>query len=138
MAGGIVERFGGAGQVLKFVSGGVGTAFKIGDLVGLTNGTVIIGATTVVHGIALHDDVASGDIDVELLDPAGIYIMYFTGTLADTLIGDKMDVTYTTTVQTAIPYSATGDVYCVGLYDAIGTVNGRILVKFKYTNLVGV
>jgi hypothetical protein len=137
MAGGIVQRYNGAGQVLKFPAGGVGTAFKIGDLVEIDDGNIIIAATDCIKGIALTDDKASADIDVELLDPAGIYIMYYTGTLAKALVGDYMDITFTTTAQTAITYSSTGDIYCVGLYDPIGTVNGRILVRFKYDNLVG-
>jgi hypothetical protein len=137
MAGGIVQRFSGAGNVLKYPGAGVGTAFKKGDLVDISNGTVIIGASTTVRGIAMTDDKASADIEVELIDHSAIYIMYFTGTLAATLVGDYMDVTYTTTAQTAIAYSSTADVYCVGLYDAVGTVNGRILVKFKYTSMVG-
>jgi len=128
---GIVERHSGAGEVLTITGGGVGTAFKIGDLVDLDDGTVIIGAENACIGIALTDDEASADIDVELLDPNAIYRMYYDGTTATTLIGDALTITWTTTVQEAKTYATYADVYCVGLYDAAGTVDGRILVRFS-------
>jgi len=131
-------RYSGAGDVILVKGGGTGTNFKKGDFVSLSNGTVVIGSSGLCSGIALNDDASGADIQIELLDPNGLYVVTFNGTTATNLIGDAMSITWTTTSQVASAYdSSNNDVYCVGLYDPAGTSGGRIIVRFHYRYFTG-
>lgn len=122
---------------------GAGTqTFKRGDLLKFdASGQVVIATAGVMHAIALAD--ASGTqatlLEIELLDPTAVYIAYYkSSATAQALVGDTLDFTFTAGAHTLDEGSgASTDTYCVGLYDAVGTTGGRLMVRFPAALFLG-
>lgn len=121
-------------QVLDFPEAATQTGlWADGDLVDLSS-SGLVQAGTAGNFIGICRKTATGTtstkIPVELLDPNALYVATYSGTITQALVGDLLDFTFTVGGHTLLETFATTDVYCVGLYDAVNTVSGRLIVRF--------
>ena len=138
MAGGPVRSLDGlSGQVIPALEGSATQAYKVGDLVQFeTAGRIIVATAGSISGIATTKAKGTADTvtSVELLSPDKVYIAYYKASaITQALIGDCLDFVFDVGAHYLDESSATTDVYCVGLYDPVGTVGGRLLVRFYGT-----
>lgn len=126
---------------------GASQTFKVGDLVALSGGYVVAAGAdpATVLGIAqdnAHNSATAGayQVSVAIADPTATFIANVTGTAP----ANKTDATDIGKLYGVV--SSGGQWYVdkdetvntrvvvVGLVDPAGTVNGRVLVRFKTAN----
>lgn len=129
-----VRRWGG-GDPTNIVNGveAAGTqAYKAGDLVKFTSGTVAIATAGAIHGIALKDaaGVTSTAAPIELIDYNAVYeVDYKNSAPAQSVVGTMVDATFTAGAHTWDESGASTDAYCVGFTTAAAT-DAKILIRF--------
>ena len=131
-----IERYDPGNPIIqKGLEGGSTQTFDAGDPVQFSAGYVVVATAGSIHGIARRDATATqtSTIEVELIDPNALYSVRCSSGLthALTLPGTMADFQFTTPGSMVIE-DGTTDVYIVGLdpRDAVGTTNGRVLVRF--------
>ena len=130
---------------------GTATTWYKGDLVKTASGLVnAIASTGAITGIALAASSATtnADIDIQLLDPAAIYLMRVQSSdySAIAYVGESCALDFTKGVQRVNADSASpADVTVVGIYGpdkhadgATGILEGRVLVRFNYICFTGI
>ena len=142
----IVAYTGLAPQIVQIVSDAATDVFTDGDLVKTASGELGLATHSLKYiGIARTAAVTGNDqvIDVELLNPAEIYVVKCNTETALSSIGAGVTITtFTTAAQVFTVTGAGGSVdgYVVGLHpdDAVGTDGGRLLIRFEPAVLMGV
>lgn len=112
------------------------TTYDAGEVVGVVNGSVAIGAHDVVAGVALKDAGAVTEMTpIIMITPEQIWSICYNGTTALTLIGNTYLMTFTTGAQCLTSTTSTPTVTIVGLDPRDGAkLYGRVLVKFLASN----
>lgn len=148
-----VELYSGVESQVIAIPQGTSTtsaSFYQGDLVTLTSG--------LVTGVADHDTITGiaatratavdyAGVPIALLDPAAIYVMRVGSAQYSvrTILGQKFDVVFTVGLQ-RVDTGTTGndDIYIVAIHPSdkhadgsTGILEGRVLVRFSYTNFIG-
>ena len=142
----IVAYTGLAPQIVQIVSDAATDAFTDGDLVKTASGELVLATATLKYiGIARTAAVTGNDqvIDVELLNPAEIYVVKANTNTAKTNIGESIEITIFTAgaqIFTVSGSAGSADGYVVGLHpdDAEGLDGGRYLIRFEPGVLMGV
>jgi len=111
-----------------------------GDLVKADgSGELTIATDDAIMGIALKaaTGVDNTEIPVQLLNFNEIYVMKYSTTTSEAIIGTYADITFTAGAHVVTDGTAVENVYIVGLHpdDAVGTDGGRVLVRFDTTAL---
>jgi hypothetical protein len=122
-------------QVVPAVEGSGTQAYKAGDLVKFSSGTIIVATSGEIDGIARRDatGTTSSVTEVELINLDSVYVCkYKASATAQALVGDILDFTFTAGGHTLDESGATTDVVCVALdpRDAVTTSGGRLYVQF--------
>jgi len=116
-----------------------------GDLVKCdSDGELVIATSGVILGVARKAATGTDNtnIPVELINFSEIYVMHYSTTTAETIIGDVGTITFTAGGHyvTSTGSAGSADCYIVGLHpgDDVGTDGGRVLVRFAYNVSAGV
>jgi hypothetical protein len=118
-------------------------SFGAGDLVKMNStGKVMIATAGLIFGIAKANANGSANYvhEIELINADSIYSTRYNGNTAQAVVGDHLDFTFTTAANGGhVASIGNNDAYCVDLdsRDALGTANGRILIRFKSANSYG-
>ena len=143
----VVAYTGLAPQIIEVQENDGATAldWSIGDLVKCDgDGELVIATQGIILGIALKaaTGVDNTKIPVQLINPNEIYVMKYSTSTAENIIGEMVSVTFTKSAHTCTTGGSAGTdaFYIVGLHpdDALGTDGGRVLVRFAFTALEGV
>ena len=122
-------------QVVPALEGSGTQAYKAGDLVKWSAGTIIVATGGAIDGIARRDatGTTSSVTEIELLNFDSVYVVRKNTTTAQTDIGATFDCTFTLGAHVFTTGGSGVDCVCVALdpRDAIGTSGGRLYVQFK-------
>jgi hypothetical protein len=122
-------------QVVPALEGSGTQAYKSGDLVKFSSGTIVVATSGAIDGIARRDATGTTNsvTEVELINLDSVYVAkYKASATAQTLVGSIVDFTFTAGAHTLDESAASTDAICVALdsRDAVTTSGGRLLIQF--------